>query len=224
LYDRWHDIPPFWGGAKYSTLLGGCSTGIPVKQQNVNRILSAGHCGDNGMTATVPTPLTIGTIVNKNATRDTLLINANTAGRIYTGSTGSNSSLPVKGARSSKVGNYGCTSGVYTGQHCAIKVTALNRTVKITSTLSFKPMVQASQISGKVAAGRGDSGGPVIDFTLWVPMSTKVRGTISAAKLSSSLGPCAKSSECFSTIYYASIIDTMNYYASIGQPITVLTS
>lgn len=221
-YDRQDDSPPYWGGAKYSTFLGGCSTGYSVLQQGVTRMLSAGHCGQDGLTAFDGGGQTMGQIRYKNPMRDTLLIDTPSAGRVYTKGVKSNHSIRVVGTLKSRAGNLICTSGSYTGEHCTAKIKAVNLTIAVTGGLTFGPMVKASRGSGKVAVGRGDSGGPVFFWHLFGVQRAYAMGTISAG--SGAIGSCGLSSLCYSTVYYADITLTARYYASIGLPISVLTS
>jgi hypothetical protein len=183
-------------------------------------MLSAGHCGDNGQIAKDGGGDVMGTIVNKHSAGDTLLINTPSAARMYVGPWDSTTSVQVSAAKSSQVGNYVCSSGAFTGSHCPHKVEAVNLTIVVSGGF-WKPMVRAKNITNKVAVGMGDSGGTISTWTVFPTSSVAVLGTMSAG--SGPLGPCGLSPKCFSTVYYASISDTMKYYASVNLPITVLT-
>jgi hypothetical protein len=66
----------------------------------------------------------------------------------------------VAGASRSFVGGVVCTSGSATGEHCEVRINAVNLIVKTTRG-TFSPMVKASVPAGQIATGKGNSGGPV---------------------------------------------------------------
>jgi hypothetical protein len=228
-FNRQDDIPPYWGGARYSTPGGGCSTGFGVKQAGMTRMLTAGHCGSNGQTANDGGGQVMGLVMNKNpivnpnpvpgSVRDVMTINTFSAGRVYVNGWASSSSVPVKAKAASLVGNLVCTSGSFTGMHCPIQVTLINQAIPVSGGAVFYPMVKATHTSGKVAVGKGDSGGPVIDWWGHLQQAT-AKGTISAG--SGSLGPCGLSSLCFKTVYYADITKTLKHYIKAGIPTELL--
>lgn len=164
LATRWNDSPPWWGGAAWrnTSTGGGCSTGFAVTYGGVTKMLSAGHCGDVGQTATDPTGEVIGGISQDNNSYDVLLINASTQGYVYNNTVGNVSSEfsnPVIGTTSSYVGMYVCTSGAYSGTNCSIQVTATGVTINVG--YSIFNTVRAEQTAHTNAVGQGDSGGSV---------------------------------------------------------------
>lgn len=221
LYDRQNDISAYWGGARWSNLsLGGsCSTGFSVIWAGLPRMLTAGHCGNNGNTvrignATQPTT----TIINDVNVRDTQMLNRPTsrtfAGRIYTGAWNSSSSIRVGGSTPDYVGNWICTGGSYSGEHCNAKVYAVN-----TSVLGMAPLTYAAKVPGTPAAGNciaapGDSGGPVYSHGLFIngsffEIAAVARGTITAGYLDT---PCISQGVWKTGSYRV-------YYAPVRRPI-----
>lgn len=206
VFNRQDDIPPYWGGARWSSPSGGCSTAFAVRVGTASAMLTAGHCGANGQNGFDGGGDFMGVLSNKNATRDIMLIRTSSAGRTYTGGLFAATSIPVKGAQRSYVGNYVCTSGSYTGMHCPIRVNKVNMTIN-TNVGKMYPMVRATRTINAPAVGHGDSGGPVISYR---GRTTLAKGTISAG--STRLGPCGLSSGCYRTVYYADIRKTLDYY------------
>ncbi|WP_132123715.1 S1 family peptidase [Actinocrispum wychmicini] len=233
VWDRLGDIPSYWGGAKWlNPSGGGCSTGFSVRFDGRPAMLSAGHCGKNGDMARTGVGVSMGAINNKVAGRDTLVIPVSSAaGRIYTGPVNPlpfpPMSTPIKGTRAARVGNYVCTSGSYTGQHCNIRIEAVNQSI-LTDVGWMSPEVKAtSQVVGGVAVGRGDSGGPVTTLSLLFVTShllsfgTFATGTISAGE--TPLGPCGYSPGCYHTVYFADVTQTVAYYNGWGHSVAVMT-
>ncbi|MFF5248135.1 hypothetical protein ACFY3V_27940 [Streptosporangium sp. NPDC000095] len=164
LATRWDDSPPWWGGAAWrnASTGGGCSTGFAVTYGGTSRMLSAGHCGDAGQTATDPTGQVIGSISPDNNGLDVLLINGTSAGRVFNNNVGSTSpefSTSVIGTTSSYVGLWVCTSGAYSGTNCTIQVQQVGVTINVGYLITGT--VRAEQSARLNAVGQGDSGGPV---------------------------------------------------------------
>jgi hypothetical protein len=200
-FDRQNDISPYWGGAHWYNLNTGgqCSTGFAVRAANLPRMMSAAHCGSNGNLARIGNATQPpGVIVGDVNPRDTLLINPPQGrtfqGRIYTGPWNSASSLKVIGSAVDYVGNWICTSGSFSGEHCNAKVYAVN-----TSVLGIFPLTYAAKVPGIPAAGNciiapGDSGGPVFHRGLYfqwgwplIGLGAVGRGTITAGVMDT---PC----------------------------------
>ncbi|MCP2323516.1 hypothetical protein HDA40_002023 [Hamadaea flava] len=102
----------------------------------------------------------MGTLGNRNTTRDIALVDARGTGRMWDGPW--NESSVTKGVQSatfSAVGNWLCTSGAASGVRCGIQVKSNNQTIGGQS-----PMVIAEQTGHLNAAGQGDSGGPVFEI------------------------------------------------------------
>jgi hypothetical protein len=236
-FERWNelgctgrkdDCSPYWGGARWSgPSTSFCSSGFAVLHNGVSKMLSAAHCGANGQVVKDGGGETMGTIQLDNNARDTLLISnapLSSAGRIYSGpwNAGLASNRKVAGATSAYVGGYVCTSGAATGWHCNIKITAVNAVINSTSGALF-PMVRAKQIFGSVAAGKGDSGGPVVFLNS--NGSVNGKGTISTGKNAVACPAGSPSSACFSEIGFAPLTKTLAYYEALpGSTISLLTT
>ncbi|MEV6982391.1 hypothetical protein AB0M95_14170 [Sphaerisporangium sp. NPDC051017] len=164
LASRWDDSPPWWGGAAWrnANTGGGCSTGFGVVYGGTTRILTAGHCGDIGQTATDPTGEVIGPVSGDNNSYDVALIGTSAGGRVFNNNAGSTSpefSNPVIGTSSSYVGLWVCTSGAYSGTNCSVQVQQVGVTINV-GYLIFNT-VRAEHSARTNAVGQGDSGGAV---------------------------------------------------------------
>ncbi|GIH02565.1 hypothetical protein Rhe02_06320 [Rhizocola hellebori] len=186
--DRATDTPPFWAGGV--ARLGGqvCSTGFAVGRQNwftlTTGILTAEHCARGGGvsvttgagrfigTAEVPSPQTAA------FNSDSLFVPTNSAARMFDGAPVGAFSKPVVGWVNNFVGQFVCTSGASTGVHCDVITDLISSTALIqtgpTSFVRVDNLVFGTALgsSTAIAAGSGDSGGPV--FTLTADFS-KVR-------------------------------------------------
>ncbi|GIH06717.1 hypothetical protein Rhe02_47840 [Rhizocola hellebori] len=205
LFDRQNDISPYWGGARWSNLSWGtsCSTGFSVIAGGQPRMLSAAHCADGPPAIPVSNVVRIGNATQPNTTvigdinaRDHLLINRpqgrTFAGRIYTGPWNSSTSAKVIGSTPDYVGNWICTGGARSGEHCNIRVVAVNTSVLGIAPLTRAEKVPAGPFVGNCIAAPGDSGGPVYNYGLvirwpFLQWGAVARGTITAGVLDT---PC----------------------------------
>ncbi|MGH3872895.1 MAG: S1 family peptidase [Pseudonocardiaceae bacterium] len=220
LASRADDSPPYWGGALWSAG-GRCSTGFAIRIGGVSKMLSAGHCAANGNTARDGGGQVMGTVSGDNNAYDRLYINTTSAGRVYNGgvtSTGAPNgefSNPVIGALSSRVGDYVCTSGSFSGTRCNIQVKAINQTINV-GYLIYQT-VRAEQLDRTNAVGNGDSGGPVEQVAA---DTTKVyaKGTITALDPSTAVPctgvPAGGGRTCAWRIYYVDVINSLNAYGA----------
>jgi len=205
LFDRQNDISPYWGGARWSNLSWGssCSTGFSVIAGGQPRMLSAAHCADGPPTTPGSNVVRIGNATQPNTTvigdinpRDTLLINRppnrTFAGRIYTGSWASSTSLKVFGGTPDYVGNWICTGGARSGEHCSIRVVAVDTTVLGIAPLTRAEKVPAGPFVGNCIVAPGDSGGPAYNYGIritwpFIQIGAVARGTLTAGVLDT---PC----------------------------------
>jgi hypothetical protein len=226
LASRQVSSPPHYGGAAFTKPLGDgyysfCTTGFTINHPRAGkRMLTAGHCGDNGDTVYNGTGATVmGTVSGDNNTKDTMIINTNAAGRIYVDGYNSNTSKPVKMAFGSYEDTLVCTSGAMTGEHCKIRITNIGMTINVGYLIH--PVVMAVHDDHLTAVGEGDSGGPVVsqdsggfmgkgDFVL-----VYAQGTITALDLNDEV-PCASQypTTCSYTMFYVDIMDSLAYYNS----------
>jgi hypothetical protein len=224
---RQDDCSPYWGGAKY-VVGGGCSTGFSLKFTSLfntppwYRMLSAGHCGSNGQAVSDGGGEAMGTIAGDDDTDDLLLINpaggVTLGPRIYTGpwNAGIANNKAVAGATASFVGGWVCTSGAFTGEHCNVKITAVNVMIGTVKT------VEAKEQGGLTAAGHGDSGGPVVASLLNGKVNAK--GTISFGDVPVSCPSGSPSSGCYRYVYYVDIISALANYKPVFGSVGVMTA
>jgi hypothetical protein len=216
---------PHYGGAKFLRPAGRgynmCTTGFAIWQGRLTKkMLTAGHCADNGDTVYSGDLSTMGTISGDDNTKDTMLINTSSAGRIYVDGYSSNTSKPVHMALGSYVDTLVCTSGAMTGEHCKIRV--IDTDLIINVGYLIYPVVEAIHDDDAVAAGLGDSGGPVVAQDSWGPFGNGdfvlvyATGTITAIDLGPNAKvPCGQTyapTECSDTLYYVDIMDSQAYY------------
>jgi hypothetical protein len=219
---RVNDSPPWWGGGRWQTAGSSCSTGFAVVHGGVNRMLSAGHCGNIGNVATDPTGEVIGTIVNKNAATDTLIIAGNSGGRVFNNSTDaagnvvSEFSNPVIGRLASQVGNFVCTTGSFSGTRCSIQVAAINQCINVTGIGTVCNQVRAEQTAHTNAAGNGDSGGAVEIVNAANTNQVFATGTFTAFDKANTQVPCTgyvldtATRSCAWRIFYEDIVSGMS--------------
>jgi hypothetical protein len=168
LATRQNDANPWTGGAriKRSSDNKGCSSGFGVRFGAPANyyMLTAGHCYANGNTIQDGAGNLMGTTASRNLAIDSILIDVSSAsGYMYDGTWNTTS-----GAREKVVGTYRvalnddvCTSGSYTGTHCGIVVRDTNDTWVVGST-TVTGIAARPNSSTTIAAGNGDSGGPVL--------------------------------------------------------------
>ena len=217
---RQQDTSPYSGGSTFhfprpNNEIGVCTTGFAVQVAAVRKMLSAGHCRDDGDTVyegngTGPANA-MGTISGKDATYDTLLIEADSTGAVYFGPYSSMSSKPIQTVINNYPHTLVCTSGAVTGQHCDIRIVAVNQTIKLDNVTIMKGLVRGEHRTHDVAAGLGDSGGPVVaqetipaDFLLVYPLGTISVIAGGGAKVDN-CGPTLMDTECSWMVFYADI-------------------
>lgn len=222
LASRQSSASPHYGGAKFTKPVPGgyslCTTGFAIQQGRARRMLTAGHCGDNGDVVSSGSGATMGTVSGDNNTKDTMLIGTNAAGRVYTNGYNSATSKPVHMALNSYDDTLVCTSGSMTGEHCKIRI--INQNLTINVGYLIHPVVETMHDDGNVAAGEGDSGGPVVaqdsggpfgagDFVIVYAM-----GTITAIDLDAevSCGSSYLPTVCSSTMFYVDVTKSLTYY------------
>jgi hypothetical protein len=164
---RSSDTPPFWGGAAARVGGAGCTTGFAAAQtifgvQISRGVLSAAHCDPGGGNLwTTPPGRTIGVSGGPVGISDSIYIRTSSAGRTYTGPVGSSTSKQVVGPTPNFPGQFVCTEGAATGEHCLVMNQIVGGVAFIGGSVRFGVTV-AMQIAGGIAVGQGDSGGPVV--------------------------------------------------------------
>lgn len=159
------DYAPFNAGSMMRGHFGDvhCTSGFGIVLNGVSRITTAHHCAD--------TPYTSWNLPN-NSYGSVLKTVPGAGGEVLTGSASAlmfdgawNNSVgyvkTTKGFFDLSMGDGVCTSGASTGVHCFIKVTSL--WISFSDGFSvFWTIRGIQQQSGAIAAGDGDSGGPVL--------------------------------------------------------------
>jgi len=231
---RQADCAPWWGGATYWSSTGICNTGFAVEKTvtvpgasiTAWLMLSAAHCATAvGEMITTPNGSAVGSVLSINKNRDIMLImhtpGTGAQGVIYSGTTNAMSGYHrrVRAAVGSSVGNWVCTSASGTGEHCAMKVVAVNLWFPSSNGgAPYGPFVQADHLSGGVATGTSDSGGPV-HFGLWYVLAgnfhaTDAVGTISFGQNEVACPTGVPADKCGSTLLYADIKQSLAYYGA----------
>ncbi len=214
---RGNDSAPYYGGSRWN----GCSTGFGILQSGATRMLSAGHCADNGNYANDGGGDFMGTVGSDNNPYDRLLIGSSNTGTVFNGGVGSGEfTNSVIGALHSYVGDYVCDSGAYSGTTCREQVKAVNQTINV-GYLIYQT-VMAEQIDHTNALGNGDSGGPVEQVA---SDTTKVyaKGTNTAVDSGTSVActgvPAGSGRVCGWRFYYVDVVNSLNAYGA-----TILTN
>jgi Trypsin len=225
------DVAPYHNGSMYhwplpNNYIGLCTTGFALDVAGQSRILSAGHCRDDGQTVLAgnggsPEPV-LGTVSGDDNGHDTLLIDAAGAGQTFYGGINSTSSKPTLTVLDTFVNTLVCTSGAMTGQHCKIRIKYVNQTIKVAdennNTYLISPVVQADQDDKDVAVGQGDSGGPVVaqDSSIVGFVFVYPTGTITAEDANTAV-PCGSSvypTNCAWRMFYADVPSALIRYGA----------
>ncbi|MFG2054347.1 hypothetical protein ACGFI9_09960 [Micromonospora sp. NPDC048930] len=215
-YDRQADIPNYYGGGRFWSPVGGCSTGFAINTAGTVRMLTAGHCGENGQAVTTGAGVNMGTISNKITCTDIEIINTGSWGRVFTGGPYSGTSVPIGGAASSFVGNYVVTSGATSGEHSNIQVTAVNLYLGVNGIpcSTVGPLVQARQLNGTCAVAPGDSGGPVIAYRTDGKANALGTMTAGAVAVANNLCPGTIYTPGYNYVYYIPIGTSLGAYGA----------
>ncbi|TWP47972.1 hypothetical protein FKR81_30355 [Lentzea tibetensis] len=203
---RQNDYSPRLGGSKYRIGRGECTTGFSITWNREARMLTAGHCGNNTNVAYDGGGDLIGDVFNDVPGRDTMMINTRVQGEtfgpsIYIGPWDGNVARNVASAEADFVGNYVCTGGARTGEHCGVRVTHVNQTDE-----GFFPLIRGELDGAGCAAARGDSGGPVYQPRRGT-LDMFGRGTISTGRPGTGTScPNAPPSDSSRIVYWAPLL------------------
>ncbi|BCJ68432.1 hypothetical protein GCM10009779_50140 [Polymorphospora rubra] len=214
--DRQADNLYYYGGARFRSPVGACSTGFAIYVAGAPQLLTAGHCGENSQMVTTGAGVTMGSIHSKNVCQDTGIISAGSWGRVFTGDPYSGTGVGIGGTAGSFVGNWVVTSGATSGEHSGIQVTAVGLFLAIGGIPcpSVGPLVQARQTGGQCAVAPGDSGGPVIAYR--TDGRANAVGTITAGSdpVPNSACPGTIHTPGYNYVYYVPIINSVRSYGA----------
>jgi len=186
--DREHDSAP-WNGSDsiYNPNSGGgCTSGVGIHYQGSTAQLTAAHCYPLNATIhnglwngydLIGTNNSVGVTVaqSRDATSgtDTEVIDSNggASDLLWTGSVGNPQRSLVADSGSNTAGYFVCTDGAYDSENCNVKIDSTGghesgdyNTWNGPVSIIWHSVVSASDASGGIAAGDGDSGGPVVRF------------------------------------------------------------
>ncbi|MFG3056932.1 hypothetical protein ACGFZP_39090 [Kitasatospora sp. NPDC048239] len=179
---RWADSAPYYAGG-YLFGVGGCTAGIPVKDgSGHNYLITASHCGRNGVVYRNGNGSVIGGAVRTATQWDAVLIDAPSAAWEFDGPQDTFRKFQLVGTRYSYEGDLVCQDGYVDGVICGIEVDdedVKNFTVQDGNYGEFTARgVIGHQVNGGCANNHGDSGGLV--FGLNDASTRHVRGIVSA--------------------------------------------
>lgn len=174
-YWRWNDVNGSWhGGSGMISSAGICSTGfVTLASTGEDRILSAGHCDPTGNVSWTDGNGDLltnggGDVWVYRTKIDSLVMDpvGGALGRVWGGPWNATSTHPryvlsVGSKYQNAVGDYVCTDGAMSGEHCGnTKITAVNVPVIDDEGITYT-LHQIYNSDGKFIMAEGDSGGPV---------------------------------------------------------------
>lgn len=180
--DRQNDTNPFNGGDFISDeVTGDCTSGFPVHGGGFYYLLTAAHC------YAVGTPIYneaasygggygngayMGQITQRDQSFGGLDVEIDGTGSstlLYTGTYGNTQRATISGVASNIVGEQICTDGAFDGTDCGPVIQSINGCGVIDQAVGGNRyvcgLVTATSSGSTIAAGAGDSGGPVYLFS-----------------------------------------------------------
>ncbi|QQE79552.1 S1 family peptidase [Alicyclobacillus sp. SO9] len=212
-----------WNGGDFITddSTGDCTDGFGVHTTTQAFLLTAGHCYSTG-TSVYNGAMTLGLgsfsymgSVSGNGTSneiDSALISASggSSKLIWSGSSSNPVRDAVSGTSSVVVGDQVCQSGAFDGELCGLVVQNADMTIyPDNGKYTFTHEVEASNTSGGIANGAGDSGGPVFR---WIGSYLYAVGTVSAGSGSTTCTNYPNNRQCYTNLYYENINNILNYF------------
>lgn len=221
------------GGTKPS-----CTNGIPVHDTSSGQqyVLTAAHCWyqsggqytsvrngywENdyatvyGSTALIGTVEHVDNVQAGSTTLDSGLIQTSSSVLNFDAAWNSQGTAVQVGVTSNDVGDQVCTSGAYDGQVCQIAITKMNQKIYPndgwgTYTVTNVAIASNPNDASAVAAGEGDSGGPVYSYT---GSNTLARGMIDAV---GNYKPCTSNPPGTNSPPPARVCGHVLYFVEIG--------
>jgi hypothetical protein len=214
---RDNDFSPFDAGGYMLSPSSGttCSSGFAINLSGTTRITTARHCIRNDYQDRAASNR-YGTGITNSRDGGGRVLSANGAALALDGPYNSNNySKFVIGYEDLAVGNFVCTGGGNSGEHCNIKVT--NLSVSFNDGYgTFSTIEGVQQSGGAIAAIQGDSGGPVISLASTssgqVRAAGMIQGIVSPFMTGSACGPVydAGTNECSKTVLFSSMRTVVN--------------
>jgi hypothetical protein len=189
---RLQDVPNHWAGARITgkeASYGHCTTGFPMRRRSDGRtfITTAYHCdgpaghpeyyqwwdywNDNFCNNNFScTTYRMGEVWYRHSPLDVEYIrppNGAVEGQTYTRGVapGNQQYRPISSVGSNYSGQYVCTSGAMSGEHCDVVTQSFAYTVLWWADYQWVPIWYAYQKDGLPATAGGDSGGPVVTIS-----------------------------------------------------------
>jgi hypothetical protein len=213
-FGRLDDAPPWRGGAAIVGE-GRCSTGFGVRRAGGGSrpalgLLTAAHCrGDaGGHFRTGDGTQVVGPARGSAGGRlDSRVIPVEQVdARIYSGGVGGTSEFtrPVRRSGRNLTGDEVCTSGAATGARCDLVIVNVDTFYRPAGATAYARVVEAlsRRPDADVAAGQGDSGGPV--FTVAADGGAEARGTIAGGSRAVACGR-AHLGACTANVFFVDI-------------------
>ncbi|MFE6865018.1 hypothetical protein ACFVFS_00510 [Kitasatospora sp. NPDC057692] len=169
LADREGDNSPYFGGSLIKVPGGAlCSSAFGAKPQGADNylLLTAEHCGKRGDTIRTGKSSVIGTVSSANGRHDVALIDVpRSSSYVYAkGPVGAKvETLKVYGYVGAFKNQLLCADGALMGQVCDGKVVRTDWVLELGGTV--REVYEIDQKAGRNMAGKGDSGGPVFQYT-----------------------------------------------------------
>lgn len=207
---RQDDAAPYRGGALTQTAIRYCTASFSISHPTQGRaMLYAAHCASSGEQVWDGGGQLMGTVINRNASRDVSAIKVSSnQGQVWDGGPQSNFAKAVYDAHPSRVGNYFCTSGAFTGVVCGGKVTAVDFSYS-----TFSHLVVWEHPEGKAMIGGGDSGGPAyaLHSTGKVVAQGIIHGGMSGQTATCIGTPGGTGRTCYKKGYFADVRGTIDW-------------
>ncbi|GEM_PF-5648225 len=218
LAGRQADTSPYFGGARIRVgATASCTSGFGATDGTHSYLLSAAHCGSNGMQVYNGAGTNIGNVagtVGASQGSDSMMINVGSSGnRTYIGAWNGADSYVVLSKGNSLLNDMVCTSGSFSGARCSIKVTNTNTTETIGS-YTVSGVVQGSRTDGTNAAGTGDSGGPVFLVVSVLNFQVSARGIISTGTTEVPCTGVTTGRKCYSQVKWIPVTKALSVFGS----------
>ncbi|MFF7242087.1 hypothetical protein [Streptomyces collinus] len=226
--NRLNDVSPYYAGAWYGVPGANCTTAFAVSVGGKSKLLTAGHCAENGDETTIHNEslnkyVHMGwfekDLLPKNPPSpayDLAMIDVpDSAGYAWLGQGDSgDTSVPIEDARDVNIGDYICTNGAMSLQiNCNAKVTKINATVNENGFGVVSKTAFATELSGNELTRSGDSGSQIA--TLKTLGSQSAQGILAGGL---NAVPCYPGgpvdTHCMSTVVFTPVKTALSLYGA----------